>query len=189
DFDMVGPLRGDCTNDTFVVLGANQGSNIPTLCGINTGQHMYLDIDNSDGPFKLVSTMSAFNYMRRWKIKVTFIDEKHPCKTPFRCLQYFTEPTGAFSSFNFGGSPSQMLNGQMYSICFGYVPGYCDIGINYNRYDLGNINGDCGNDYTANAGDKLCVNATGPISLTVFTDDNNEREEEGFSAAYMMMAC
>lgn len=33
------------------------------------------------------------------------------------------------------------------------------------------------------------VNATGPANLQVVSDDENEREEEGFYANYMMMAC
>lgn len=35
----------------------------------------------------------------------------------------------------------------------------------------------------------LPANATGPISLCVFSDDNNDREEEGFNVNYLMLAC
>ncbi|XP_053630621.1 uncharacterized protein [Cherax quadricarinatus] len=198
DFELVGPVAGDCTNDTFVVIGANPGPSIPTLCGFNTGQHMFVDVDNSQGPYKLVTTLSSFNYQRRWKIKVTFISMNTPCRAPNMCLQYFMTPTGTFSSFNYGGTPSMMINDQQYSICFAYQQGYCNLGINYNRFDLGNVNQQCTTDFVASAGERLCgdfatftnqVNATGPINLLVSSDGVNDREEEGFSASYMMMAC
>ncbi|XP_037787951.1 uncharacterized protein LOC119583502 isoform X2 [Penaeus monodon] len=196
-FNLMGPVNGDCNNDTFVVMGANAGSNIPVICGANTGQHMYIDVDHSPGPYKLMVTSSSLAYARNWKIKVTFLDEHDPCKAPPRCLQYFKETSGAITSFNFGPEP-MMLTNQQYCICFGYNPGFCDIGMNFNRLDLGNINGNCGNDYLGIGSEKLCgdfgtltaqANATGPISLCVYSDDNNDREEEGFNANYLMLAC
>ncbi|XP_071522759.1 uncharacterized protein [Panulirus ornatus] len=189
DFSLVGPLEGDCTNDTFVVLGANAGSSIPTLCGTNTGQHMYIDIDDSEGPFKLVHTLSSFSFPRHWKIKVSFIDKNNPCKAPNRCLQFFKETSGPLSSFNSLGSPPMMLNNQAYSICFAYVPGFCDIGFSFDKFDLGNTNQICGGDSVAYQGENLCgdfspltaqANATGPISLLVSSDDSNEQEQVGF---------
>ncbi|ROT66267.1 neuropilin-1 isoform X1 [Penaeus vannamei] len=196
-FNLMGPVNGDCNNDTFIVMGANAGSRIPVICGANTGQHMYIDVDQSNGPYKMMVTSSALAYPRSWKIKVTFLDENDPCKAPPRCLQYFKETSGAITSFNFGPEP-MMLTNQEYCICFGYNPGFCDIGMNFNRLDLGNINGNCGNDYLAVGAEKLCgdfgtltaqANATGPISLCVFSDDNNDREEEGFNVNYLMLAC
>ncbi|KAK7066141.1 hypothetical protein SK128_026520 [Halocaridina rubra] len=196
-FNLVGPVEGECQNDTFVVMGANVGSNIPVLCGDNTGQHMYIDVDNSQGPFKLIATNSALNYGRNWKIKVTFIGANDPCKAPARCLQYHKDVSGHFESFNFGATP-MMLTNQMYSICFAYVPGYCNIGLSFDRFDLGNINQQCQFDYLAINAEKLCgdfasytatANATGPIYLGVGSDSDNEREEEGFSGNYMMMGC
>jgi len=195
-FNLMGPVDGDCSNDTFVVTGANPGSNIPVICGANTGQHMYIDVDSATGPIKLVSTISAQASSRSWKIKVTFLGE-NDCVAPHRCLQFFKETSGSAMSFNFGASP-MMLNNHMYCICFGYVPGFCDIGLNFNRLDLGNINGNCGNDFLALGSEKICgdfgtlttqVNATGPISVCVNSDDNNEREEEGFNMNFLMLAC
>ncbi|XP_050732124.1 uncharacterized protein LOC127006338 [Eriocheir sinensis] len=198
EFEMAGPTEGDCNNDTFVVHGANAGSEIPTLCGNNAGQHMYIDVDNSAGPFMLATTTSYVEVLRRWKIKVSFIDAHNPCKAPNRCLQYYKDTSGSFKSFNYIGKPPMMLNNQNYAICFAYVPGYCDIGITYTRYDLGDENGECTGDYTGMNNHKLCgdfeslstmINATSPMTIQVVSDDSNEREEEGFHANYMMMAC
>lgn len=53
---------------------------------------------------------------------------------------------------------------QQYCICFGYNPGFCDIGMNFNRLDHGNINGNCGNDYLAVGAEKLCGDF-GPLTF------------------------
>jgi len=198
-FSIAPPLEGDCSNDTFVVTGVNSGANIPVLCGENAGQHMYLDVDNTEGPIKLILTTSALNYARNWKILVTFIDENDPCKAPNRCLQYHKETTGDIMSFNYGaGTDPTHLNNLNYNICFGYVPDYCDIALQMDRFDLGNINGICSDDYIGINWSKICgdyadfpimANATGPISIGVVSDDNNENLEEGFSGSYTMMGC
>ncbi|XP_068234971.1 uncharacterized protein [Palaemon carinicauda] len=196
-FNLMGPTEGECGNDTFVVLGANPGSIIPVLCGHNSGQHMYLDVDNTNGPIQLVVTNSATSYGRQWKAGITFIGETDPCKAPPRCLQYHKETAGSIMSFNYG-TPPMMLTNQMYSICFAYIPGFCDIGFSFDRFDLGNINQACENDYLAIGGIQHCgdftaytaqANATGPINLLVMSDSDNSREEEGFSGTYMMMPC
>ncbi|CAL4155958.1 unnamed protein product [Meganyctiphanes norvegica] len=192
-FDLLGPIEGECTNDTFVVVGANSDTEIPVLCGENGGQHMYIDIDNSEGPFHLIVTTSDTAYLRDWKIKVTYV----PCGgcPPNRCLQYHPETTGSIKSFAY----PTMLNNQKYAICFGYVPGYCDIGVDFTRFDLGAIEGPCTSDFVAAGTEKFCgdfmnftmqANATaGPISLMVMSDDDGERVEEGFSGTYTMMGC
>ncbi|CAL4062112.1 unnamed protein product, partial [Meganyctiphanes norvegica] len=198
-FSIAPPVDGDCSNDTFVVSGANSGLDIPVLCGENGGQHMYIDIDSSEDPIKLIVTTSALNFARTWKIGVIFIGENDPCKAPNRCLQYHKETTGKFMSFNYGaGSIPQLLNDYCYSICFGYVQNYCDIGLNFDRFDFGNINGNCGDDFLGVNHDKFCgdfnelsiqANATGPISLLVCSDVDNSNQEEGFSGDYTMMGC
>ncbi|XP_064096977.1 neuropilin-1-like [Macrobrachium nipponense] len=196
-FNLMGPVEGECGNDTFVVMGANPGSTVPVLCGDNSGQHIYLDVDNTNDPIQLIVTNSANSYGRQWKAGITFIGENDPCKAPPRCLQYHKNTAGSIMSFNYGSNP-MMLTNQLYSICFGYVPGYCDIGLNFDRFDLGNINQACENDYLAIGGQQHCgdyspytaqANATGPIAILVASDSDNSREEEGFSGNYMMMPC
>jgi len=196
-FSIAGPVEGDCSNDTFVVSGANPGVEYPVLCGENGGQHIYIDVDNAAGPIKLITTTSALNYARSWKILVTFIDENDPCKAPNRCLQYHKETEGDIMSFNYGaGTDPQMLNNLNYQICFAYVADYCDIGLNMDRFDFGNIDGDCTDDYIGINYGKFCgdyaewsitANCTGPISLGVVSDDSNDGQEEGFSGSYSMM--
>lgn len=197
DLHILGPSEGDCSNDTFIVVGGNPGTEFPVLCGDNSGQHMYIDVDNSDGPYKLLATMSDVEFDRSFKVKTTFYSEK---QAPARCLQYHTEKSGDFSSFNYGddGHDPIALNNQNYAICFGYVSGFCDIGVTFSRFDLGALDGTCGGDLVHVGREQICgdfidytarANATGPISFNVMTDDTNEGLQEGFSGSYMMMAC
>jgi len=191
--NLLGPVEGDCSNDTFVVTGANSDTEIPVICGENGGQHMYIDIDNSDGPYQLIVTTSGESYDREWDVMVTYLGEGDANCAPNRCLQYHTETTGTIESFGY----PLMSNNQKYSICFGYVSGYCDVALNFDRFDLGSLT-TCTNDFLAIGGEKYCgdflgysvvANATGPIVLTVMSDDNGEREEEGFSGSYTMLGC
>jgi len=198
NLNLSGPEEGDCSNDTLVFVGANPGPEIPVICGKNDGQHMYIDIDNSDGPYKLIVTKSDAEFDRTWNIKTTFYSDSDAGKAPQRCLQYHSEKEGELMSFNFDGDDGSALNNHDYSICFGYVSGFCDIGMTFSRFDLGNINGNCGVDAVTVGCEKICgdyedlsarANATGPIALHVMTDDLNEKVELGFSGTYMMMEC
>ncbi|KAF2367735.1 CUB domain [Trinorchestia longiramus] len=197
-FDLVGPVAGDCNNDTFNFVGGNPGVEIPVLCGHNSGQHYYVDVDNAMSPFKLITTLSSVGAARFWNIKVTFILRDDPLKAPFRCLQYHRTSSGSLSSFNFRGNSPQMLNNLNYAICFACIPGFCDVGISFNTFDLGNINGQCAADYIAAGPEKFCgeftslaiqVNATGPLVVWIGSDSNNDNLENGFSGSYLMLAC
>jgi len=196
DFELEGPEEGDCSNDTFTVVGANPGTDIPVLCGNNDGQHMYINIDNSDGPYKLIVTTAGNEEVdQSWTIKAIYLSS---AEAPQFCLQYHSEVSGEIMSFNHGDEDPVALNNHLYSICFGYVSGYCDTAITFSRFDLGNLNADCDDDYVktgciSHCGDykdySASVNATGPMFMTVMTDDLNELDEEGFKGSYMMMKC
>lgn len=38
-FQLKAPTDGSCDDDQFVITGQNQNSPVPTMCGINNGQH------------------------------------------------------------------------------------------------------------------------------------------------------
>eukprot|EP00095_Tigriopus_kingsejongensis_P012190 maker-scaffold521_size146803-snap-gene-0.14 protein:Tk12190 transcript:maker-scaffold521_size146803-snap-gene-0.14-mRNA-1 annotation:"hypothetical protein KGM_18655" len=88
--------------DTFDVT-TNTGSNIPTICGQNTGQHIYVDIGNlASDTAQLNFAFNGASNNRQWEIKVTQI----PCNTQGHpngcgCLQYHTGLTGRLTTFNF----------------------------------------------------------------------------------------
>jgi len=110
---------GDCTGDSFVVSGTN--NNVPIICGENSGQHMFLDMNDgcADLHFNLVSGQSMNT--RRWDIRVVQYVCGDTNAGPENCLQYFTGTTGSFRSFNypsnFPSTSTTHLSNQDYAIC------------------------------------------------------------------------
>lgn len=114
--------------DTFQVTTAT-GQNIPTICGENTGQHMYIDIGNGASDTSNIQfNFGGDNDNRRWEIKVTQI----PCGTQGHpigcgCLQYHTGLTGRLSTFNFADENDNHLMNQNYGICIRQEKNMCCI--------------------------------------------------------------
>jgi len=196
-FDIVGPTEGECDTDMFELTGYTGSAQVPTLCGENAGQHMYVDLskyDSSSDYMTLQITHGSTVYDRKWRIVVTYYTSYQT--TDPRCLQYFTAASGSITSFNYGTSP-QNLNNQAYSVCF-YNADYCDIGFTFNTIDLGNSIGDCMDTYVQLQTETLCGsqtdytvigNSTSPITLTIASDTANADEVEGFEVDYTMMSC
>ncbi|XP_046637991.1 uncharacterized protein LOC124316223 isoform X3 [Daphnia pulicaria] len=110
---------GTCT-DTFQVGGST--SVVPTICGDNTGQHMYLDVPSSGitpSDVQLLFNFAAGTATRSWNIKIALLPCGASYLAPAECLQYFTAATGRVKSFNWkdAAGPRQ-LNNQNYNICF-----------------------------------------------------------------------
>lgn len=79
-FDLDRPRTGVCENDRFVVSGQASNSIVPAICGYNTGQHMYLDLDPGNyGPVTL-NVITIGNRPRLFDIRVTYIS----CSSPHR---------------------------------------------------------------------------------------------------------
>jgi len=196
-FDIVGPTEGECDTDMLELTGYTGSAQVPTLCGENAGQHMYVDLSRYDSKsdyMTLQITHGSTTYDRKWRIVVTYYTSYQT--TDPRCLQYFTAASGSITSFNYGTSP-QNLNNQAYSVCF-YNSDYCDIGFTFNTIDLGNSIGSCMDTYVQLQTETLCGsqtdysiigNSTSPITLTVSSDTANADEVEGFDLDYTMMSC
>jgi len=100
---------GQCIRDTFNVR-PSYGIKVPTICGINTGQHIY--IDASDATFDDCTTLS-FNFKepeptRNWNMTIIQIPCDYGNKAPPGCLQFYFGFTGdnaqgVIQSFNFNG--------------------------------------------------------------------------------------
>jgi len=106
-----------------------------------------MDVDGAQGPFTLrVLTNGPGN--RRWNIQVTQIECNNPGRAPSNCLQYYSGPSGIFTSFNYDAlrykdfpninynqplNPQSQhpyfdanyLNGLDYTICFRKESGFC----------------------------------------------------------------
>ncbi|RWS20080.1 uncharacterized protein B4U80_10746 [Leptotrombidium deliense] len=140
EFDINRPLAGNCDSDRMVISGINANAVVPTLCGRNTGQHIYVDVENIQGPITIRMLTSGIGN-RRWNIHISQIECTNPSRAPQNCLQYYTGPRGTFQSFNYestrippqittpapGNQPTDAsyLNGMDYAICFRKEAGFC----------------------------------------------------------------
>jgi len=120
--------RSQCLTDTFSVSSPGVSSP-PTICGVNSGEHMYIDVceDCVDLNFQLgqagVGTALA---NRQWSIKVTQYDCCFSNLAPSGCTQYFYgSNTAAVKTFNFDGG--QHLANQNHQICVRNERGMCRI--------------------------------------------------------------
>merc|ERR1711953_628549 len=120
----------DETSDTISATVPN-GATIPTICGVNTGEHIYLDYGDSASSitlkFNLNAVLTDDSSGRQWEIKVTQVECWNPNSPPNGCLQYSTGLTGRFTTFNFQDSDSIHLKDQQYSHCIRQECGYCCI--------------------------------------------------------------
>jgi len=124
---------GACDTDFFTVTGGT--STPPMICGSNTGQHMYVDMDPAGGPLKLTVDRSSASpdSTNNWDIQVTQIPCTSRYRAPAGCLQYYTETSGTVSSFNFKQDAPTLTDGTReiadldYGVCVQMADGYCGI--------------------------------------------------------------
>ncbi|PNF20685.1 hypothetical protein B7P43_G03027, partial [Cryptotermes secundus] len=133
-FELLGPTNGTCIDDQFIVTGQNTNSITPIICGINTGQHIYMDVDTVTGPLQLNMLTMRNNLPRSFKIKITQIKKGSPLEAPRNCFQYYRGVQGSIESFNYQamkGSNLPIIPGYMnnlnYAICIHKEPGYCSV--------------------------------------------------------------
>ncbi|XP_011160870.1 uncharacterized protein LOC105196560 [Solenopsis invicta] len=126
-FNIRGPetVNNVCVYDQFIVSGGNP---VPTICGNNDGNHMYIDTGvGQTNPVTLTFVTSGNSYSRSWKVRVSQI----PCSTIYRaeegCLQYFTGVSGQIKSFNYDPTTGLQLSNQDYSICIRMERNFCGI--------------------------------------------------------------
>ncbi|XP_018013360.1 uncharacterized protein LOC108670403 [Hyalella azteca] len=93
-------LDGVCDTDYLSVSGTANDADIPRICGTNSGQHIYVNVDPTRSP-KIIMKTGASEFERSWNIIITQIDCNSPKKAPDGCLQYHSELTGVVESFNY----------------------------------------------------------------------------------------
>ncbi|KAI9559203.1 hypothetical protein GHT06_015992 [Daphnia sinensis] len=120
-FTIAQPTAGNCI-DTFHIGEATTVA--PTICGDNSGQHMYLDVPSSavtPSNVQFMFTFAADTASRSWNIKIALLPCGASYLAPVDCLQYFTAATGKVRSFNWldvASTTTRQLNNQNYNICF-----------------------------------------------------------------------
>jgi len=121
-------LVTQCLTDTFSMTGV-PGGTPPTICGTNTGYHMYADASSSCNQlnFQLGNAgVGTTIPTRQWNIKITQISCYDTNLPPSGCTQYFYGPTsGTLYSFNYANSVE--LANQNQNICMRRERGYCKI--------------------------------------------------------------
>ncbi|XP_047522014.1 uncharacterized protein LOC125060930 isoform X2 [Pieris napi] len=132
-FELLPPNSGNCEQDQFIITGQDVNNVLPILCGINTGQHVYVEVGNSAGPINL-SIQTVTPESRIFAIKITQLLPNNALSPPSGCLQYFQEEQGYLVSFNYRdiseisiGKTSSYLNNLNYVICIQRQPGSCSI--------------------------------------------------------------
>ncbi|KAF2358913.1 CUB domain [Trinorchestia longiramus] len=126
-FEIAPPEDGACGRDRLAVYGQNINSGIPHLCGLNTGQHIYIDVDTVPGPLELY-VLTGGDFVRQWQIQVAQIECDNPSRPPANCLQYHTEPTNNITSFNYRtDGETTYTNFQNYAVCIRKERGFCSL--------------------------------------------------------------
>jgi len=131
-----------CDTDSFRITGTTNDASIPTICGENAGQHLYVDVDpTSRGPTLEVDTSNAggTTFARTWAIEVTQIQCDSVERAPTGCRQFYNTTSGTVTSFNFknpastateinAGTGLQLhLANQNYRVCIQPQSGFCSI--------------------------------------------------------------
>merc|ERR1719410_929611 len=117
---------GACT-DTFAATGQT-GKNPPTICGTNTGYHMYVEFGTTSTDTVTLTNTWATGGLTTAK-NYNILARQIPCtadyKAPADCVQYYTGVSGNVQNYNFNLGP--YLNDQEYNNCIRTEKGYCSI--------------------------------------------------------------
>merc|ERR1739844_404172 len=123
---------GDCIYDTLTV--SNPGGSVPpTVCGYNTGQHMFVPASTQCNQINIDIDTLTTTTTRKWQIKVPQYECGILMAPKQDCLQYHTSSSGTIASFNWDTSASSVassqthLSSQFYDICIRRARSYCSV--------------------------------------------------------------
>jgi len=205
EFDIAGPITGACTNESMTITGADTVTNkiLPDkLCGVLTGQHLYLSVKDLGTDFLTIEITLSANGTQEWEMLITQIEGDATADlAPRGCLQYFKTDAGTFSSFNWDSGNGMLINDNQYSICIMDNDAYCDVALTANSaFELTETSGTCmdkiafgTNVYcgtTFNDATNMATwNFTGSYQIPVFTDGDNTGMAVGFEISYVLLPC
>lgn len=205
EFDIAPPIAGACTNESMTIMGADAVTNkiLPDkLCGVLTGQHLYLSVKDLGTDFVTIEITLSSNSTQQWEILVTQIEGDATADlAPRGCLQYFKEDAATFSSFNYNDGNGMLINNQQYSICIMDNDAYCDVALTAGGFDLTGTapstdcmdkiafgtNVFCGSTFST-AGMETW-NFTGSYQIPFFSDGDNSAMVTGFEISYVLLPC
>merc|ERR1712141_756647 len=91
---------GDCVTDTFFI-NSPFGRSTPTICGVNSGQHMVVDTTDGECVDAHYGLGGGTSSTRALDIRVSQFACGDEMGGPAGCLQYYTSSAGKIRSFNF----------------------------------------------------------------------------------------
>jgi len=205
EFDIAPPIVGACTNESMTITGADAVTNkiLPDkLCGVLTGQHIYLSVKDLGTDFLTIEITLSSNGTQEWEMLITQIEGDATADlAPRGCLQYFKEDAATFSSFNYDNGNGMLINDQQYSICIMDNDAYCDVALTAGGFDL------TGTSPSTNCMDKIAFgtnvycgstfgtsgmatwNFTGSYQIPFFSDGDNSAMVTGFEISYVLLPC
>ena len=136
-----GTDAGTCDGSYLELAGSGSELQIRTgrLCGLLTGQHVYVHLNPQRRDTAHLSMMVRLEDQTsgaKWRLRATQIDcsQQSTLRAPAGCTQYFNTTQGTFESFNFGGNV-YTLN-QDYNICIGSAFGTCKTTFSSSAFEL-----------------------------------------------------
>ncbi|XP_037936135.1 uncharacterized protein LOC119670086 [Teleopsis dalmanni] len=104
------PPSGDgvCNTDSLTISGG--ASRVPTICGENSGQHVYVDFSGQSSITIALASSAGYTFNRQWQFQITQLACASATQAPSGCLQYYMETSGTVSSFNYVSAPNSLLN-------------------------------------------------------------------------------
>ena len=123
---------GHCETDSLTISNPG-GANPPTICGYNTGQHMWVPASDQCNQINIDIDTGSTATTRKWQIKVTQYECGNLMAPEQDCLQYHTSATGKIASFNWDTSASTVastqyhLANQYYDICIRRERNKCSV--------------------------------------------------------------
>ncbi|XP_040163293.1 uncharacterized protein LOC120900404 [Anopheles arabiensis] len=116
---------GVCEGDLFRLIG---GISPFDLCGQNSGQHLYYDLNpksRAEEPIELEMNFASRSFAQRlWEIRVSQIPFSQ--RSPSGCMQYYTGSEGLIQTFNFAENGRYLAN-QNYRACIRQEKGMCSV--------------------------------------------------------------
>jgi len=123
---------GSCMTDSLTV--SNPGGRVPpTICGYNTGQHMWVPASDQCNQINIDIDTGSTGTTRKWTIKVTQYECGNLRAPEQDCLQYHTAASGTIASFHYDTSASSVSSDQVhlahqyYDICIRRKRSYCSV--------------------------------------------------------------
>merc|ERR1712183_827860 len=115
---------GACSDK--LTMAGQTGVNPPSICGTNTGYHMYTEFGATSTDsitMTLTYGSSGLTTAKTFNILARQISCTASYKAPTDCTQYFTGVAGNVRSYSYG----QLLKSQYYTNCIRTEAGYCAI--------------------------------------------------------------